>query len=825
MLLKNDNQKFIKTLSSSCLKANKNRNRIAVAAIILTTILFMTVATVFQGSEMTLKAQSLKMAGNQYMVAVNYVDRNTADKIKEHPDFVEAGLSRTIGTVQNRELSSMTIELMWADENYAKNTYKDLTMGYLPEKEDEIAIDTEVARKLGIPAETGEKFILHYETDGKEKEKEMTVCGIWQGVKYGQKSQVFISETFAEANSGDGNYAVSGIFESEDDLGEHLNQVLEDTGVDPEKTAHDICPAYLYEGGANGGTIFGVIISIILVLIAGYLIIYNIFRISVIKDIRLYGQLKTIGASPRQIKYMVRRQGMKLLVFGMPLGLVLGWLLGNLLLLFLMNGLTYSEAIFVVPGILVWVAAGLFTFVTVWISCSKPGKLAGRISPVEALRYQEKDTGKKKERKGKGSKHRIAAMAVANLSRNKGKTVLVVLSISISIVLLNSVLNVTQCFDKETYVRRDAVADFNVSSNMWTKTASNTEKVVPADFVKELKEQTGIKDLGFVYYHPVDYDKETEGNRELVEITSVNGTAMPQNIEKYDFKRQIFGYDENALKRMKVIEGEIDYEKLKTEDYILMAGYLSDGGEYYEDTQEFHPGDRVSINVAGKVKTYTVMAVVGAPTQLLTDYSSGGYENVAMSAEQFLKLYPEALENPIHCIFDAKEGQFDHLMKYIDTSSQYFDISVMTKQKAEQDFDEITAAYDTTGMILALIFAVIGLLNLLNVIMTGAIARQNEFAVMRSIGMTRRQLRKLFILEGVSYVILAAVAATFISALMSATVVQGILSGFWFAQYHFTVLPALTMSILFIGVAVAIAYVVDKIYNQGNIIENLRKVE
>ena len=124
MLLKNDNRKFIKTLSASCLKANKNRNRIAVLAIILTTILFMAVATVFQGSEETINQQSLKMAGNKYMVAVNYLAKSDAEKIKNHPDFIEAGLSRTIGTVQNRELTSVTAELMWTDENYAEDVYK-----------------------------------------------------------------------------------------------------------------------------------------------------------------------------------------------------------------------------------------------------------------------------------------------------------------------------------------------------------------------------------------------------------------------------------------------------------------------------------------------------------------------------------------------------------------------------------------------------------------------------------------------------------------------------------------------------------------------------
>ena len=109
--------------------------------------------------------------------------------------------------------------------------------------------------------------------------------------------------------------------------------------------------------------------------------------------------------------------------------------------------------------------------------------------------------------------------------------------------------------------------------------------------------------------------------------------------------------------------------------------------------------------------------------------------------------------------------------------------------------------------------------------MTGAIARQNEFAVMRSIGMTRKQLRRLFIFEGVSYMVLVMICGTLVSGLLSVTAIKSIAASFWFSQYHFTILPALAVSILFVLFAVIMAYVVDRIYNKGNIIDNLRKVE
>lgn len=826
MLLRNNNGKFIKELAANCLKANKNRNRIAILAIILTTVLFMSVVTVFQGYSMVAQEQSLRMAGNKYMAAFNFLNEKEAETLKKQPAFIEAGLTRSIGTVQNKELAGVTGELIWMNQNYADNTYKKLTKGSLPKSENEIACDTEVLRKLGVSEKTGAKIRLRYEIGGEVREKSMTLCGIWQGEQYEQKTQILVSAQFADKNSNTSdNYTVSGIFSTDDDLEKQMNDVLKQAGLDSQKVAHDICAGYLSNNGNDATTTMSLAGGILLILAAGYLIIYNIFRISVMKDIRLYGQLKTIGASPKQIKYIVRRQGMRLLLLGMPAGLILGLLIGNLLLIFIMKSTSSGESLFVIPGILFWIAAASFTFITVWVSCSRPGKFAGKISPVEALRCQEADSGCKKEQKGRESKNRIVSMALANLGRNKGKTLLVVLSISISIVLLNTVLNLTLCFDKETYIRRDTVADFNISGGSWTHTADNSEKVVPTGVLEKLRERSDIENLGVVYYHPVDYDKLTEENQELVRINAVNGKEVSTDPDEYISERQIFGFDENVLKRVRVVEGKIDYEKLKSGNYILMAGFLSDSGVYYEDTQEFHAGDKVQLDIAGESKKYTVMAVVGVPTVLLTDYSSGGYESVVLPAEQYLKVYPQTEDNPIHCVFDAKEGQFDKLMNIFDRYSRYTDISVLTKLKAEKEFNDLSATYDAAGTILALIFGFIGLLNLLNVILTGAIARQGEFATMRSIGMTKKQLRKLFIYEGVFYVVLVFILATMTSGLLSATIVRGIASSFWFSKYHFTVLPAVSIAAVFIALSALISYGVDKVYNKGSIIDNLRKVE
>ena len=126
------------------------------------------------------------------------------------------------------------------------------------------------------------------------------------------------------------------------------------------------------------------------------------------------------------------------------------------------------------------------------------------------------------------------------------------------------------------------------------------------------------------------------------------------------------------------------------------------------------------------------------------------------------------------------------------------------------------------GIVVSVILGSIGTLNLVNVILTGVIARQREFAAMRSIGMTKKQLRKLMICEGVLYAVLAGMMGLFISAILSMTLVKGITAGIWYMKYHFTLVPALVVCGISLFLSVCISAMTDKIWNKRSVVELLR---
>ena len=215
----------------------------------------------------------------------------------------------------------------------------------------------------------------------------------------------------------------------------------------------------------------------LLVIFTGYLIIYNIFQISVAGDIRFYGLLKTIGTTPRQLKRIIRQQALLLCLIGIPAGLLLGYGIGAVLVPVVLRSTQLDAGITTIStSPVIFVGSVLFALLTVLLSCSKPGKMAARVSPVEATKYTDAMQTKKKQRSTRGAK--LHQMAFANLGRNKKKTVLVVVSLALSVTLFNALCAFVGGFSMEKYVSSKTCADFIVSTPDYFRYNSSADEFI-----------------------------------------------------------------------------------------------------------------------------------------------------------------------------------------------------------------------------------------------------------------------------------------------------------------------------------------------------------
>ena len=135
----------------------------------------------------------------------------------------------------------------------------------------------------------------------------------------------------------------------------------------------------------------------------------------------------------------------------------------------------------------IFAGSAIFAVITVFLSCTKPGKMAAKVSPVEATKYTECVSVKKKRRSSHGAK--VYQMAFANLGRNKKKTVLVVISLALSVTLLNVLCSFVGGFDTEKYISQRTCADFIVSSTDYFR-YNDADEYISEETIAEIQENT-----------------------------------------------------------------------------------------------------------------------------------------------------------------------------------------------------------------------------------------------------------------------------------------------------------------------------------------------
>lgn len=168
---------------------------------------------------------------------------------------------------------------------------------------------------------------------------------------------------------------------------------------------------------------------------SGYLFIYNTLYISVNKDIRYYGQLKTIGTTSIQIRRMINKQVLWNTVIGIPLGLICSAVVGKIVIPQLLHALNPSIMPNDVEAVSVWVfiIATVFSFATTVISSQKPAKIAMNCSPIEALRYIGASSSNMKNKIRNGGD--IRSMVRINLFRDKKQFGIIMCSLSLALSL------------------------------------------------------------------------------------------------------------------------------------------------------------------------------------------------------------------------------------------------------------------------------------------------------------------------------------------------------------------------------------------------------
>ena len=884
-MLKVSNGAVIRRMGWRTMKASKTRNLIAVLAIALTTVLFTSLFTIAMSINDGFQQSNFRQVGGFSHGGFKYLTEEQFEELRDDPLIDQWGVRRFLGMPTEVPFNKSHVEVSYADGNYAHWAFCDPVEGRLPEEgTDEAATDTAVLALLGIQPEIGAEFTLTFDVDGHTTTQTFTLCGWWERDEAIVASHVLIPESRVDAvldevgvtppgsNGMIGTWNLDVMLKSGSrHIEQDLNQILADHGYQSETAGDDYIDTGVnwgYTGAQLSDNLDPIVIvaiaaMLLLIIFTGYLIIYNVFQISVTNDIRFYGLLKTIGTTPRQLRRIIRQQALTLSLAGIPLGLIAGWFIGGQITPAIVSQL---EGIVPVTSVspVIFIGAALFSLVTVLLSCRKPGRVAAKVSPIEAVRYTEGGGIKRKQKKGsKGVS--LLSMAWANLGRSRSKTAVTVTSLSLAVVLLTVTVNFTNGFDMDKYVSNFTASDFIVADAGKFQNSVldfTPDMAVPQAVIDDINAQGGITDSGVIYgqtFGALEYVTEDwfRQNKErfytpeqmdnLIRLTGRNEEGLLAD------RIQLSGMSGFALDHLTVLDGDLDKLQEDGGRYVAAVYSADETGNadldsnwarlgdivtvrYVEETEYVDPDTGIAYFSVEDVPAganwveqpvkyrdveYEVAALVSVPSAF--SYRYYGADEFILNDQTFIQ--DSGTSDVMYYAFDttdeANDAMEEFLRDYTENVNPQFDYESKALYAAE--FEGMRSMFQLCGGALSFIVGLVGVLNFFNAILTGIIARKREFAVLQSIGMTGRQLKTMLVYEGLFYTLGAVIISLVLTLALGPAAFTAVGSLFWFFTYRLDLTPFLLIIPLFALLGTSIPILTGRAAERHTIVERLRE--
>lgn len=861
-------KKIMKEMVQGNLKVHRKRNLLLVLAITLTTILFTSVLEIGFGGMQSIQETQLKLSGMKADAELRFLDKEQFQKVQNSDLFESVGGRVPIALMEGE--TKRPIEIDYLDKAGMEAYYLSLEEGKMPEDEKEVLLSEQALEELGIKKEVGSHVPVSFTLRGQEYNFDMRLSGWYKG---GPKVNfLIVSETFLEhnpevsENTYDidkeilGTYYASVCVKNTGNIEQNLKEYAESLGAQTENAdgnnyVNVAVNPMLYSEDGNTGVGLSIVFFGALFILCGYLLIYNIFDIGVMQDIQEFGIMKTIGMTGKQIKRLMRRQMLLLSLIGIPIGLVVGYGLGALLLPVILKNWEYSEEeLTIVQSVhpAIFILTVFFVLITVFLSMRRPSKRAAKYSAIETAKYTEV-----KKKTAEKDIHSIKNIARSNLQRNRKRTVLVFTSLILSVVFVNSLWIISNSFDEEKYVNVQMRRDYLVASTDTLNPSIGYVKPSASlneEAIQELEKNAMIKNGTKLYKNAIDasvynFDISFDWGVEVIDVKipsiEIDGVITNSATTNYgtltlgkDKKPicNVCGISENFLGKIEILEGEKNIisikEKLKSGDYILVGIRANDNGKPSTDGIEISPkvGDVVTIYKDGKplkeVEVLSQILVIDSE-QISGGSSTGGGTILGpwfyLSEGLFKELYGEG--NLVNYSFDADENDVPAVNRMLqDISEKFTNVGFETTEQRHSEIENYKMLVRILCVLIGGILGVIGIVNLVNIIFTNLIVRNREFATFRSIGATKKQLRELIIRESVGYVFYAAIGGFILATLISMTAVRGICSSIWLFTFQFTLFPAATIIVLYLIISIIASEVGIYLWEKGSITEHLRNL-
>ena len=852
--------KVLNKLSLKNLLLNKKRSVGTLIGIALSVALICAVAGMFIGLQDALVQTTIQSQGNYHIELFNQTDddikvlENNRD-IEEIEVLTDAGYSEFDMPTEERPYIHL---YSYDDEKSFANLTVDLLDGDYPKNSNEILISEELYLLDKDKYNIGKEITLNY---GERK----TLDG------YTMTKENPYNEDEVITNSTEETFTIVGIMDRDYGLDPHGDPGIGCLTVDLENSINNNQSVYIriknpasYEKtfseilgttftndsptateeysinasllrwqalkfDSSTTTMIYSIMSVLLVIIVGTSIfcIKNSFDISVMEKKKNYGMLASAGATKKQIKKNVITEGLMLGIIGIPVGIIVGYI-AVFILTIIVNGvigdfITRNVEMRCIISWLPILVSIILGVVTIYFSSIRAAKKASKVSPIDLIRSNDDVKINKNKLKTPSIIKKVfgigGVIAYKNLKRSKKKYRTTVISLAVSVfvfISMNTFMYYTFSVTNTYYNN----IDYNI---MVTSSFEDSPKLEDVLKVKGTDDYTMLYQSEFTadgYLEIDDLSKLTDFGKNILEEGLREQGCYDERKDIFDMncdkkrKMNIIGMDEKSFKEY-VDKLGLDYNSVKNKgvlvnnySYINAEGVRMENGIYNYKKDETIKGTYNGSPLEIDISEVTNLR----PSGLENYWDSGGYLIVSYGEYKDLGFTPYILtvqaDNPTQVTFDINE-------KMPELSA----VNIEENARAERSIYLLMAIF-LYGFII--VITLIGVTNIFNTITSNLELRQKEFAMLKSVGMTKKEFNRMINLETIFYSVKALIYGIILGSIGSYLIYLAVASKMDYG-YHFP-LSATIISIIFVFIIVFIImrYSVNKI-NKQNIIETIRK--
>lgn len=734
-------------------KVHKKKSRLTIICIAISVML---VTAVFGMADMSLKAQkseAVKRYGNWHLI-VNDISDETAEQIKNQSNV---SVADWLGMTDKVIYQGKELVVQSSGEVLAEQMNLSINEGKYPAAVNEAAIDAGGLIQYGLSV--GDTINVEF-PDGQAREFKIT--GTFNNFSSLQGEDAHGLQLTREGmhDLADNIYREYFYlqFKGGINIRQAIAEIKEEYGLSDEQLQTNVMLLGLM-GQSSDTTMLEVYLTafilFILVSLAGIFMIASSFNMSIMERTRFFGMLRCLGATKKQIKRYIRLEGLKFCVKAIPIGVALGCILLWCAVLVLNNvNSQYLPEIKTFQISFPGIAAGILVgFLVVMTASNAPAEKAARVSPQAAVIGNINQTNNLLFNKPVSTRifHVDTAMGLHHAFSNKKSMMLISGSFAISIVLF-------LCFSILISFMNHALSPLKPYAPDLSVESSKGMVLLPKTLKRDIAKIPGVdKSYGRMF------------STDISAITKQDTS-----------KAVLISYDESQF---------------EWADDLLIAGSIDDiqksnaiFTDYsYSEEYGWEIGDSIILDIGGVAYDVTIGAIV---SDIPFDSSDGDW--IFVCSEQTFTALTGINE---YSIIDVQMSADDSAsIRELLTS----DMKLLDFQKRNEEVKNGYFAMAVFVYGFLLVIALVGLINIINTVNASVSSRMNNYGVMRAVGMSGRQLKKVVRAEAAAYALTGCIVGGILGIVLHRFMFGILVSSMWGEQWN----PPIAFLMIIIGVVI-----------------------